>query len=182
VVVRSDGSIFFTDPPYGLTNEFGVIGDQECPCQGVYRLSPDGRTLSLLVDDFERPNGLAFSPDERLLYIDDTERMHIRVFDASPEGGLSNGRIFCEMRPDRPGVPDGMKVDVEGNIYCTGPGGVGIFDPDGYNIGCIETPEVAANVAFGEDGWRTLFITASASVYRVRLGIPGIRVPTEAAR
>jgi gluconolactonase len=178
VVVRSDGSIFFTDPPYGLSQENGLIRGQEIPFQGVYRLSPDGKSLSLLVADFERPNGLAFSPDERLLYIDDTHRMHIRLFDVNPEGGLSNGRVFSEMKPDRPGVPDGMKVDVEGNVYCTGPGGVMIFDPDGNNIGRIETPEVAANVAFGEADWRTLFITATSSVYRMRLGIPGVPVPS----
>ena len=178
VVVRSDGSIFFTDPPYGLSNEHGVIRDQETPFNGVYRLSPDGQTLALLVDDFDRPNGLAFSPDERLLYIDDTARMHVRVFDVSPEGVLSNGRIFAEMRSERPGVPDGMKVDMEGNVYCTGPSGVWIFDQHGNQISCIETPEVAANVAFGEEDWRTLFITASTSVYRIQLGIPGVPVPT----
>jgi gluconolactonase len=180
-VVRSDGCLFFTDPPYGLTNEFGVLDTQEIPFLGVYRLDPNG-TLALLDDTFIRPNGLAFSPDERLLYIDDTQQMHIRVFEVNSAGGLSNGRIFAEMTPDRPGVPDGMKVDVAGNIYCTGPGGVLIFDPDGIQIGRIETPEVAANVAFGEDDWRTLFITASTSIYRVRLGIAGVSVPTAAAR
>ena len=126
-VVRSDGSLFFSDPPYGLTAEFGVFADQEIPFQGVYRLSPNG-SLSLLIADFDRPNGLAFSPDERLLYIDDTQRMHIRVFDVDAEGDLSNGRIFAEMEADRPGVPDGMKVDAAGNVYCTGPGGVLIYD------------------------------------------------------
>ncbi len=177
IVVRSDGSLFFTDPPYGLINESGVIVNQELPFQGVYRLSADGQTLALLMDDFDRPNGLAFSPDESILYIDDTSRMHIRAFDVSPAGNLSNGRVFATMQPDRPGAPDGMKVDVEGNVYCTGPGGVQIFDPQGHSLGCIETPEVAANVAFGEADWRTLFITARTSVYRVRLGIPGLPVP-----
>lgn len=175
VVVRSDGSLFFTDPPYGLRD--AGITEQEIPFQGVYRLSPDGQTFTLLVDDFDRPNGLAFSPDEQLLYIDDTNRMHIRVFEVSPEGALSNGRVLAEMHPDRPGVPDGMKVDVAGNVYCTGPAGVQIFDPGGNNIGCIEVSEIAANVAFGEDDWRTLFITATSSVYRVRLGVAGIPVP-----
>lgn len=181
VVVRSDGSLFFSDPPYGLTDDFGAKAEQEIPFQGVYRLSPAG-VLTLLADDFDRPNGLAFSPDEHLLYIDDTRRMHIRVFEVSPEGDLSNGRVFAEMKPERPGAPDGMKVDVAGNVYCTGPGGINIFDPDGTNIGCIETPEVAANAAFGEDDWRTLFITANTSVFRVRLGIAGVPVPSEARR
>jgi sugar lactone lactonase YvrE len=178
IVVRSDGSVFFTDPPYGLASENGVLVGQEISFNGVYRLSADGETLALLVDDFDRPNGLAFSPDERRLYIDDTRRMHIRVFDLSPQGDLSNGRIFAEMQPDRPGGPDGMKVDVEGNLYCTGPGGVNIFTPAGTYLGRIETPEVAANLAFGEDDWRTLFITANTSLYRVRLAVAGIPVPT----
>jgi gluconolactonase len=179
IVVRSDGSIFFTDPPYGLRQENGAIVGQEIPFQGVYRLSPGGQALALLVDDFDRPNGLAFSPDERRLYIDDTNRMHIRVFDVSPAGDLSNGRVFAEMQPDRPGVPDGMKVDREGNVYCTGPGGVLVYDPQGSFLGRIEMPEVTANLAFGEADWRSLFLTASTSVYRVRVGIAGIPVPVK---
>jgi gluconolactonase len=180
IVVRSDGSIFFTDPPYGLTDGPGAPAIAELPFHGVYRISPDGQALTLLVDDFDRPNGLAFSPDERQLYIDDTSRIHIRVFDVSPQGELANGRVFAEMQPDRPGRPDGMKVDVTGNVYCTGPGGVHVFDPQGRPLGRIDTPETAANIAFGEADWRTLFITAQTSVYRLRLAIPGIPVPTQA--
>ncbi len=179
VVVRSDGSIFFTDPPYGLYQADGTVAGQELPFQGVYRLSPDG-TLALLVADFERPNGLGFSPDERRLYIDDTHRMHIRVFDVSPAGDLSNGRVFAEMQPaDDEGVPDGLKVDRQGNVYCTGPGGVQVFDLSGAYLGTIAMPEVTANLAFGGDDWRTLFLTASTSLYRVRVGIPGVPVPKE---
>ena len=163
-----------------LTDGPGEPAIQEIPFHGVYRIDPDGQTLALLVDDFDRPNGLAFSPDERLLYIDDTSRIHIRVFDVSPQGELSNGRIFAQMQPDLPGRPDGMKVDVEGNVYCTGPGGVLVFDPQGNHLGRIETPEIAANIAFGEADWRSLFITARTSVYRVQLAIPGIPVPTQA--
>jgi len=119
-VVRSDGSIYFTDPPYGLAN---LTAWKELPFNGVYRLAPDGK-LALLVDDFERPNGLAFSPDESVLYVDDTARFHIRAFDVDPDGNLSNGRIFVDMQSSEAGAPDGMKVDQQGNIYCTGPGGL----------------------------------------------------------
>ncbi len=177
VVVKSDGSIYFTDPPYGLTAEFGNLGEQELPFQGVYRLSPDGKTLTLLIDDFDRPNGLAFSPDESLLYIDDTERVHVRVFDVKPDGTITNGRIFSDLKSDAEGNVDGMKVDSEGNVYVTGPGGISIFDPSGKKLGIIEMPEVSANLAWGEDDWKTLFITASTSVYRIRLSVTGIKVP-----
>ncbi len=177
VVVKSDGSIYFSDPPYGLTAEFGVPGEQELPFQGVYRLSPDCETLTLLVDDFEKPNGLAFSPDESLLYIDDTDRAHVRVFDVNPDGTISNGRVFAEIKGDEPGGVDGMKVDSEGNVYVTGPGGIHVFDPQGNKLGRIDVPEVAANMAWGDDDWKTLYITASTSLYRISLGVEGIRVP-----
>jgi sugar lactone lactonase YvrE len=177
VVVKSDGSIYFTDPPYGLTAEFGKLGEQEQPFQGVYRLSADGKTLTLLIDDFDKPNGLAFSPDESLLYIDDTARVHIRVFDVQPDGTIANGRIFAELKSDAEGNVDGMKIDSEGNAYVTGPGGVSILDPSGKKLGIIEMPEVSANVGWGEDDWKTLFITASSSVYKIRLNIAGIKVP-----
>ncbi|MGQ9610506.1 MAG: SMP-30/gluconolactonase/LRE family protein [bacterium] len=176
VVVKSDGSIYFTDPPYGLTAEFGNLGEQELPFQGVYRLSPDGK-LILLVDDFDKPNGLAFSPDESLLYIDDTDRAHVRVFDVNADGTISNGRIFAELKGDEPGAVDGMKIDSEGNVYVTGPGGITIFDPSGEKLGRIDIPEVAANLAWGDDDWKTLYITASTSLYKIRLGIKGIKVP-----
>lgn len=176
VVVKSDGSIYFTDPPYGLTAEFGNLGEQELPFQGVYRLSPDGK-LILLIDDFDKPNGLAFSPDESLLYIDDTDRAHVRVFDVNPDGTISNGRVFAELKGDEPGAVDGMKVDSEGNVYVTGPGGISIFDPSGKKLGRIDVPEVAANLAWGDDDWKTLYITASTSLYKIRLGIMGIKVP-----
>ena len=179
VVVKSDGSIYFTDPPYGLTAEFGNLGEQEQPFQGVYRLSADGKTLTLLIDDFDRPNGLAFSPDESLLYIDDTACVHVRVFDVQPDGTIANGRIFADLQSDAEGNVDGMKIDSEGNAYVTGPGGVSILDPSGKKLGIIEMPEVSANVAWGEDDWKTLFITASSSVYKIRLSIAGIKVPQD---
>lgn len=177
VVVKSDGSIYFTDPPFGLTVEFGNPGEQELPFQGVYRLSPDDKDLTLLVDDFIRPNGLAFSPDESVLYIDDSHEKHIRVFDVKQDGTIANGRLFNDLHADAVGNVDGMKVDTEGNIYVTSPGGVTIIDPGGHKLGVIEIPEIAANLAWGEDDWKTLFVTARTSVYKMRLNIPGIKVP-----
>lgn len=172
VVVRSDGSIYFTDPPYGLAN---MTDWKELPYNGVYRLAPDGE-LVLLVDDFDRPNGLAFSPGESILYVNDTARYHIRAFDVSSDGGISKGRVLIEMQLEEPGAPDGMKVDQQGNIYCTGPGGFWIIEPDGKSLGRIITPELPANMAWGDDDLQTLYLTARTSLYRLRLNIPGIPV------
>jgi len=177
VVVKSDGSIYFTDPPYGLSADFGNPGVQELPFQGVYRLSADGKNLALLVDNFNKPNGLAFSPDESILYIDDTDEVHIRAFDVKPDGTITNSRILVDLHDDAEGSVDGMKVDSEGNIYVTSPGGISIIDPEGNKLGAIEMPEVSANVAWGDDDWKTLFITASTSLYRIRLNIAGIKIP-----
>jgi len=177
VVVKSDGSIYFTDPPYGLSADFGNPGVQELPFQGVYRLSADGKNLALLVDNFNKPNGLAFSPDESILYIDDTDEVHIRAFDVKPDGTITNSRILADLHDDAEGSVDGMKVDSEGNIYVTSPGGISIIDPEGNKLGAIEMPEVSANVAWGDDDWKTLFITASTSLYRIRLNIAGIKIP-----
>ena len=172
VAVRSDGSIYFTDPPYGLDN---LTVGKELPFSGVYRLAPDSE-LVLLADDFDRPNGLAFSPDESVLYIDDSPRCHIRAFDVSPDGSLSNGRVFIDMQSPEAGVPDGMKVDQQGNVYCTGPGGLWVIAPNGKCLGRIVLPEQPANLAWGNPDWRTLYITARSSVYRLRLAVPGIAV------
>lgn len=171
-VVRSDGSIYFTDPPYGLVN---LTEGKELPFNGVYRIAPDG-TLHLLVDDFDRPNGLAFSPDEKLLYIDDSPRRHIRVFDVTPEGSLTNSRIFADMQSPDKGSPDGMKIDIEGNIYCTGPGAIWIYTPAGKLLGRIVPPEKPANLAWGDPDNRTLYITAITSLYSIRVNIPGLPV------
>ena len=172
VVVRSDGSIYFTDPPYGLTQ--GTEW-KELPFNGVYRLAPDGE-LVLLVDDFDRPNGLAFSPDESILYVNDTVRGHIRAFDVKPDGSLSNGRVLIEMRGSEPGAPDGMKVDRAGNVYCTGPGGFWIIEPGGKSLGRIMLPELPANLAWGDADWSSIYLTARTSVYRMKLSKPGIHV------
>lgn len=171
VVVKSDGSIYFSDPPYGIEPE-----QQEQPCQGVYRIPPDRAEIVLVADDFLTPNGLAFSPDEKTLYVDDSERKIIRAFDVRADGTLCNSRIFHDMKTSKPGLPDGMKVDVEGHIYCTGGGGIWVFDSRGDRLGTIVTPEVPANCAWGDDDWQSLYITAQTSVYKVRTNIPGIAV------
>jgi len=174
VVVKSDGSVYFTDPPYGLNPVFGSLGSQELPFFGVYRLSPPGEELRLLVDD-SVPNGLAFSLDESLLYIADTENSHIRVFDVDDDGNVANGRIFAEISGE-PLAPDGMKIDSEDNVYVTGKGGVWVLNPAGSRIGVIPVPELPANLSWGDEDWKTLFITARRSLYRIRLSIPGVPV------
>ncbi len=173
VVVKSDGSVYFTDPPYGLANP---DLQQELSFSGVYRFSPDGK-LTLLVDDFEGPNGLAFSPDESILYVDDSARFHIRAFDVKPNGQLKNGRIFLDMQAPEDGLPDGMKIDGQGNIYCTGPGGIWIMSPEGECLGRIILAELPANLAWGDADWKSLYVTARSSIYRLRMLEPGIAVP-----
>ena len=175
VVVKSDGSVYFTDPPYGLNPVFGTLEEPELPFYGVYRWSPDGDYLSLLVED-SVPNGLAFSPDESLLYIADTEMSHIRVFDVKDDGTATNGRIFAEIDGE-PLAPDGMKVDSEGNVYVTGAGGIWVLNPEGKRLGIIRTPELPANLCWGDSDWKTLYLTARTSLYRIRLNITGIPVP-----
>jgi gluconolactonase len=177
IVVKSDGAIYFTDPPYaiqpstpGMPRPAGwwtaPIPGKEQPCNGVYRLTPDG-SLHLLVDDFALPNGLAFSPDESVLYIDDSAHKHIRAFDVQPDGTLSHSRILLDMASEDPGVPDGLKVDLYGNVFCTGPGGVWVCRSTGELLGRIVLPELPANLAWGEDG-SVLFCTARTSVYRLQ--------------
>jgi gluconolactonase len=170
VVTRSDGSVYFTDPAFGDTPK-----DKELNFNGVYQIAPDGE-LVLLMDDRVMPNGLAFSPDESILYVNDTRERLIRAFDVNPDGTVSNGRVFIKMEGDEPGSPDGMKVDKEGNVYCTGPGGIWVISPDGKALGSIRVPEMASNFAWGDSDWKTLYITARASIYRIRLAIPGVPV------
>ena len=172
VVTRSDGSIYFTDPTFGLRHHTEW---KEQGCCGVYRVAPDGE-VHCLVDDFQLPNGLAFSPDETKLYIDDTAKHHIRVFDVAEDGSISNGRIFADLRGKEPGEPDGMKVDRKGNVYCTGSGGFWILSPEGKALARINPPEIPANLAWGGRDWRTLYLTARTSIYRMRFNIPGMPV------
>jgi len=169
VVCKSDGSIYFTDP--GLRVPFE---QREVPHAAVYRVMPDG--TQSMVADFEYPNGLAFSPDERLLYVANTRwAQYIHVLELDANGALVRRRIFAEMPSDsdKNGVPDGMKVDVEGRVYCTGPDGTWVFAPDGTKLGIIRTPEFAANVVFGGPDLKTLFFTANTSVYTLRTKVPG---------
>jgi gluconolactonase len=180
VIVARDGSIIFTDPTYGRMPGFGLEREQDLDFQGVYRLRGGSGKPELLVDDFAQPNGLCFSPDESLLYINDTVHAHIRVFDVGPGHSLSNGRVFAEGIGDgdlaKGELVDGMKIDELGNVYVTGPKGVWIFAPDGAHLGVIHVPENVGNLNWGGDGWSSLFIPASTSVYRVRMKVSGNRL------
>jgi gluconolactonase len=129
--------------------------------------------VTLLNDGFFRPNGLAFSPDESLLYINDSEHGLVKAFDVESDGSLSGERMFAEVKGEAPGCPDGMKVDGEGNVWVTGPGGIWVFSPSGEKLGLIEVPEVAANLTFGGADRKTLFITASTSLYRIKVNVAG---------
>lgn len=176
VVVRSDGLIYFTDPPYGVRPE-----ERELDIQGVFCITHDGNVV-LVADDFDRPNGLvfapgeppAFSPFESVLYIADTARRHVRRFKVAREGTLQDGEVFAELHSDMPGAPDGMTVDTRGHLFVAGPGGIWVFDSSGNHLGTILTPEVPANCAFGGPQGTTLFITARTSVYRLEMRIPGV--------
>ena len=174
IVVKSDGAIYFTDPNFGRRpTRHGVPRAQEQPCQGVYRLEPDAGTLSRLAADFDQPNGLCFSPDERQLFVNDSPRGHIRVFDVQADGTLTNGKVWAELRGEGLGVPDGMKLDAAGNLYCAGPGGIHIFDTDATCLGVIRMSEQAANFCWGGDDLCDLFIGASTTLYRVRVQAAG---------
>src|SRR3954447_7261693 len=147
VITRSDGTIYFSDPWYGRMPVFGIERERELGFQGVYRIAPGGGDPQLLVDDFEQPNGLCFSPDESLLYINDTPRAHIRVFDRQADGTIGNGRMFFDNIGSgviEEGIPDGMKVDERGNVYVTGPGGVWVISPKAELLGWIEVPGTSA--------------------------------------
>ena len=169
VVAARDGSLIFTDPAYGLDKvEEGGGGEREMPFQGVYRLSPGSGEAELLVDDFVGPNGLALSPDEGILYVVDSERSHIRSFEVGAGWELSGGEVPVEIPSEGDEVPDGMKVDVEGNVYCTGKGGVWILSPVGEMLGHISVPETTANLAWGDEDARTMYVTADSGLYRIR--------------
>jgi gluconolactonase len=180
VIVARDGSIIFTDPTYGRMPGFGIEREQDLDFQGVYRIPAGGGDLQLLVDDFAQPNGLCFSVDESLLYVNDTERAHIRVFDVGADHQLSNGRVFAENVGTadlaKGDLVDGMKLDEQGNVYVTGPDGVLVFSPEGEHLGTIEVPEPVGNLNWGDFDWQTLYIPASTSVYRVRMKVAGNRL------
>ncbi len=163
VVLGPDGAIYFTDPTLDLTKD----QKQEIPFQGVYRIGPKGE-VQLLTKELTQPNGLAFSPDGKHLYVDDSEQRNLRVYDFQPNGTLANGRIFGEEPGGKnDGVPDGMKVDKAGNIFVTGPKGIWVWDARGHHLGTIVLPEQPANLAWGDADYSTLYITATTSVYRL---------------
>ena len=175
VVVRSDGVVYFSDPTYGRMPGFGLERPVELSFQGVYRLATDG-TLHCEADDFDQPNGLCLSPDERTLYVNDTTRAHIRAFDIAADGSLSGGRTFTAdvgTGDYAVGVVDGMKCDEHGNIYVTGPGGIWVLGVDGRRLGVIGMPEIAGNLNWGGRDWRDLYCTCSTSIYRVRMKVRG---------
>jgi gluconolactonase len=173
--VHSDGSIYFSDPWYGRMPVYGVERPRQLGFQGVYRVPPGGGAPQLLVNRymFDPPNGLCFSPDERLLYVNDTFQANIRVFDVKPDGTLGFGRTFASgLKSDRePGVPDGMKCDSSGNVWVTAPGGVWVFAPDGTLMGKVRIPELASNLHWGGADFRTLYVTATHSVYAVNIKV-----------
>jgi gluconolactonase len=162
IILGPDGALYFTDPTLDLPK-----GEkQEIPFQGVYRLGNDG-SVRLLTSELRQPNGLAFSPNGDRLYIDDTQQHEIRVYDTGSNGELKNGRLFGK-EEGRGGSPDGMRVDVQGNLFVTGPGGIWVWDADGQHLGTIIMPESTANLNWGDADYRTLYITARTSVYRLK--------------
>ena len=169
VVVGPDKAIYFTDPTLDLPKG----QPQEIPFQGVYRLGPDG-SVRLETKDLTQPNGLAFSPDGKRLYIDDSELRNIRMYDFNADGTLSGGRIFGDENGEADdGVPDGMKVDLKGNLFVVGPKGIWVWDREGHHLGTIVTPEQPANLAWGDTDYQTLYITATTSIYRIRTATRG---------
>jgi gluconolactonase len=176
IVVATGGAIYFTDPIFGRMEYYGVPREQQLSFQGVYRVDPDGSRLTLLASDFGQPNGLCFSLDESRLFVNDTERQHIRVFNVTSKGELTGGAVWAETIGEGEGAPDGMKIDSVGNVYCCGPGGIHVFDPSGNVLGVIPTPEPCANFTFGDEDLKSLYITASSSLHRRRVRVPGLRL------
>jgi gluconolactonase len=180
VVCKSDGAIYFTDPTYGRMPGFGVERDQDLDFQGVYRIAPGGGDPQLLAGDFGQPNGLCFTADESQLYVNDTDKAHIRLFDVASDGTIANSRIFAEnigtASLEVGDLVDGMKLDERGNIWVTGPGGVCVFDPQGEHIGTVEIPEPVGNLNWGGPDWNWLFVCASTSLYRVACKVSGNRL------
>ncbi|MDE2375144.1 MAG: SMP-30/gluconolactonase/LRE family protein, partial [Hyphomicrobiales bacterium] len=175
VCVRSDGSIYFSDPWYGRMPVYGVERPRQLGFQGVYRVPPGGGMPQLVVDRnlFEQPNGLCFSPDEKILYVNDTVRCLIRAFEVNADGSLGPDRIFASgIRSElEAGVPDGMKCDSAGNVWVTAPGGVWVYSRSGALVGKVKVPELVANLHWGKSDWRTLFMCATHSLYAVRTKI-----------
>ena len=177
IVVKSDGWVYFTDPTYGRTEDFGVERPLQLDFRGVYRVRDDGTDLTLLAGDFGQPNGLCFTRDEKRLFVNDTERGHVRAFDVKPDGLLSGGAVWATLTAGGKGDPDGMKLDSAGNLYCCDcrdPGRIHVFAPDARFLGAIVTPEMVANFTWGDDDMKTLYVTAATSLYRMPTNTPGV--------
>ncbi len=185
LVYKSDGSLYFTDPPYGLQTQGDDDPLKELKFNGVFRIlnarkqkpgaPPDNGKLQLIIKDLPRPNGIAFSPDEKFLYIADSGKKVWMRYPVKKDGSVGEGTLFCDPSGDKsPGGPDGIRVDKKGNLYGSGPGGVWIISPEGKHLGTVKIPEVVSNVAWGDTG-STLYITASTSLYRIKLSAAGVR-------
>ena len=178
IVVHSSGATYWTDSAGGLVIPGMVAEDNQryLDVQGVFRLSPDGKKVTLAVADCTYPNGLCFSPDEKILYVNDSRLGIIRAFKMNADGSCGPGKLFHTMQGDEAGVADGMKCDVEGNVYCTGPNGVHVIDPKGRLLGRLKIPGHSTNMAWGDDDWCSLYVTTYNSVYRTRVKVPGVAV------
>ena len=170
IVVHSSGAIFFTDPPYGIDPDPGEQG-----FNGVYRLDADG-TVSLLSRDMNRPNGLALSLDESILYVDDSRNRHVLAYPLNGDLGVGEPSVILDMNVEVQGGPDGMKLDGEGNLYVTGPGGLWVASPDGQHLGTIEFPQVPANLCFGGPDYKTIYVTARTGLYSIEVNVAGLAV------
>lgn len=182
---KSDGSLYFTDPPYGLRTQSDQDPDKKLKFNGVYRIpnarhqkpgaEPDREKLQLVIKDLPRPNGIAFSPDEKYLYVSDSGKQLWMRYSVAADGSVHDGKVFADAKGGKGvGGPDGIKVDTKGNLYGSGPGGVWVFSPEGKHILTIPVPERVGNLAWGDKDGKTLYITASTSIYRIRLNIPGV--------
>jgi gluconolactonase len=186
LVYKSDGSLYFTDPPYGLPTQGDKDPLKELNVNGVYRIpnarqhkagaAPDRDKLQLIIKDLSRPNGIAFSPDEKYLYVSDTATKRWMKYRVQADGSVSDASVLLDCSDDKtPGSPDGIRVDTKGNIYGAGPGGVWIISPKGKHLGTIKIPEVVGNVAWGDKDGKTLYVTASTSIYSIKLNVAGVR-------
>ncbi len=182
VITRSDGTIYFSDPSYGRMPGFGLEREQDLSFQGVYRMGPNGGEPELVVgeDEFEQPNGLCFTPDESQMYINDTPRALIRIYDVQADGSLSGGRLFHDGIGSgviEEGIPDGMKCDERGNVWVTGPGGVWVISPQGEHLGVVGVPENVGNIGWGGESFKTLYMPSSTSLYRVQTKVASAPLP-----
>ncbi len=173
VIVKRDGAIFFSDPVFGRRPRVGVPRPQQLAYQAVFRINPVTMALAPVSTDFGNPNGLCFSLDERQLFVNDSPRGHIRVFDLHADGSLTGGTVWAELKGEGPGVADGMKFDSAGHLFCCGPGGVYVFDANAAPLGRIRMPEQTANFTWGGEGMCDLFLAASTTLYRLRVQVPG---------